>query len=106
MTEFLIPLTNIPQTFEIQLNGISYNLTTRFNDQDDAGWVIDLADANNVPLFAGLPLVTGGNLLDGLEYLGIGGELWVYTNGDTNAVPTVDNLGTDCNLYFLSNAGG
>jgi hypothetical protein len=100
---YLIPLTNIPQTFEIQLNGITYNLTTRFNDQDDAGWVIDLADADNVPLVTGLPLVTGGNLLDGLEYLGIGGELWVYTNGDPNAVPTVDNLGTDSNLYFVSN---
>lgn len=106
MNEYLIPLTNVPQSFEISLNGTTYNLTTRYNDQDDAGWVIDLADADNVPLFAGLPLVTGVNLLDGLEYLGIGGELWVYTNGDANAVPTVDNLGTDCNLYFLSNTGG
>lgn len=107
MTTFVIPLTNVPQSFEIALAGINYQITSYWNNAPDAGWVIDIANADtSVVIIAGLPLTTGANLLESLDYLGINGELWVYTDGDELAVPTFDNLGVECNLYFLTDAVG
>lgn len=106
ISTFVIPLTNVAQTFTIDLAGVTYTLTVRWNDmqanQDvgDTGWILDIADSQQNPIVAGLPLITGADLLDGLDYLGIQGSLIVYTNGQADAVPTFDNLGTDCNLYF------
>ena len=98
---FLIPLTNIPQTFAIALGGKEYNMTCRWNDSPDAGWVLDFADAlTNTPIVANIPLITGADCLEGLEYLGFNGQLIVFTDGDDTAVPTLDNLGVESNLYF------
>lgn len=101
MSIFQIPLTNNPQSFQIALGGVEYLMTCRFNDADDAGWLIDIADLNtSLPIIANIPLVTGINLLAGLQYLGINGVLFVYTDGSPTAVPTFDNLGVESNLYF------
>jgi hypothetical protein len=101
-TTYLIPLQNIPQTFTISLNAVVYTMTCKWNDSQDAGWVIDLYDETGTnAIVCNIPLITGADLLSGLEYLGIGGSLIVYTNGDDTAVPTLDNLGVDSNLYFV-----
>ena len=76
-------------------------MTCRWNSAVEGGWVLDFTDADSgEPIVANIPLVTGVNLLDGLEYLGFNGELYVYTDGDQNAVPTLENLGVESNLYF------
>jgi hypothetical protein len=49
-------------------------------------------------------LITGADCLSGLEYLGITGQLVVFTDGDELAVPTLENLGVESNLYFLTDA--
>lgn len=104
---FVIPLTPDPQVFEITLGGIDYELTLKWNDQDQGGWAIDIADSNAVPIACNIPLVTGIDLLSGLEYLGINGSLYIYTMGsDPFAVPTFEDLGTDSNLYFISSVAG
>lgn len=102
LTNFLIPLVNVPQTFNIDLQGVTYNLTCRWNDSPEAGWILDIADNAQNPIVSGLPLITGANILAGLDYLGINGQLFVFTNGDSNSVPTLDNLGIDSNLYFTT----
>ncbi len=102
LTTFIVPVVNIPQTFEIDLAGTTYNLTCKWNPSDDAGWVLDFATQDNVSIIANLPLITGCNILEGLQYLGIGGTLTVLTDGDIYAVPTLDNLGKNCNLLFLT----
>lgn len=100
---FKIPLLNVPQTFNISLGNVNYIMTSRWNAADEGGWVIDLIDAiTNLPIVANIPLVTGADLLSGLEYLGIQGSLVVYTDGDQDAVPTLNNLGVESNLYFLT----
>lgn len=100
---FLIPLTNIPQVFEVALGATIYNMTVKWNDSPDAGWVFDLADAlTGDSIAANIPLITGGDVLAGLEYLGIPGKMLVYTDGDDTAVPTLDNLGVESNLYFVT----
>lgn len=104
MNWFLIPLISTPQTFQIGLAGVNYLMTVKWNDQPDAGWEFDLILSDtNVPLLAGAPFVTGTDLLANLEYLGVGGQLFVTTVGDPGAVPTFTNLGTEANLYFVTN---
>lgn len=105
-TTYVIPLQNIPQQFEITLGGIDYFIVVKWNDAPDAGWVMDLSDSNNSPLACNIPFITGANLLDGLEYLEVAGELIVYTDGDDFAVPTLTNLGINSNLYFQTNVVG
>ena len=105
MTPFLIPLTNNPQTFNIALAGVNYTMTSKWNDADDGGWVLDIVNADtNEPVVFNVPLITGLDCLEGLSYLGIDGQLVVYTDGDQNAVPTFENLGVESNLYFLTDA--
>lgn len=99
---YVLPLQNIPQTFIISLAGSDYSLTVRWNDADEAGWLLDIADSETNPLAVGIPLIVGADLLDGLEYLGIEGQFFCYTNGDQFAVPTLQNLGTESNLYFTT----
>lgn len=101
LSNYLIPLTNTPQQFEITLAGVIYTLTVKWNDSADAGWMIDIDDSSGNSIADGLPLVTGTDILAGLGYLGIGGSLYILTNGaNPFDVPTLDNLGTDSNLYF------
>jgi len=103
VTPFLIPLENVPQVFEIALGGTNYLMTSKYNSADEGGWVLDLQDAvTNEYLACNIPLITGADLLEGLEYLGIAGPLVVFTDGDELAVPTLENLGVESNLYLLS----
>lgn len=101
VTNFLIPLINQSQTFEITLAGVDYLITSKWNPSSDAGWVLDIADSSGNTLACNLAFTTGHDILEGLEYLGIGGSLFVLTNGASPFdVPTLDNLGGESNLYF------
>lgn len=100
---FLIPLVNTPQMFQIVLAGITYLMTAKWNAADDAGWALDISDQNDDPIACNIPLITGSDCLSGLEYLGIEGNLYVITSGNTPlAIPTLNNLGIDSNLYFAT----
>jgi hypothetical protein len=102
MNWFLIQLQNYATSFQIVLAGVSYQMTVYWNDAPDGGWEFDLGDpATGLEIAAGLPFITGADCLAGLGYLGIGGSLYIYTNGMPDAVPTYDNLGIDSNLYFV-----
>lgn len=103
MTNFLIPLVNLPQQFTIDLAGVTYTLVSKWNDVAQS-WYLDILDSAQEPIVCGIPFVTGTDLLAGLEYLGINGSLIVYTNGDQWEVPTLNNLGVDSNLYFQTDA--
>lgn len=103
MTLFLLPLVNIPQSFDIALAGVNYTITCKWNPADNGGWIMDLVNSDtSLPVVVNIPLITGADCLAGLEYLGIGGQLIVYTEGDPEAVPTLDNLGIESNVYFLT----
>ncbi len=103
---YKIPLANTPQEFIITLAGVQYTMTCKWNDQPDAGWVLDIADSNQVPICTNIPLIVGADLLDGMDYLDIGGSLYVFNASDPNAVPTLSDLGIDSNLYFQTVANG
>lgn len=103
MSTFLIPLENTPQTFELPLAGATYLLTCKWNDAPEAGWILDFADATtNETIVTNVPLITGANILENLEYLGFLGQLFIFTDGNDFAVPTLLNLGVESNLYFVT----
>jgi len=102
-TIYQIPLQPTPQTFKATLVGVIYQLTLTYQNTNEGGWCLDIADSNGNPLVQGIPLVTGCNLLGQYEYLGIGGGLWVQTTNDPDAVPTFENLGVGSMLYFVTN---
>ncbi len=97
---FKIPLSNIPQTFDIEMNGKAYTITCRYNTEM-ASWLLSMADGDTgADLFDSMPLVTGTNLLAQYAHIGLDGSLIVYTDGDEFAPPTEANLGIECNLYY------
>lgn len=104
---FKIPLVNIPQTFQISLAGKNYIALCRWNNSPEAGWVMDFADqVTGLPIVGNIPLITGADCLSGLGYLGFNGSLFVFTDGDDDAVPTLENLGIESNLYFVTDFTG
>lgn len=104
-TFYLIQLQNYPITFQIALAGVNYQMTVKYNNSPEGGWVLDMTNADTrTPLFYNAPFITGADILSGLEYLSIGGGFFVYTQGDPAAVPTYDNLGSTSNLYFAVTA--
>lgn len=103
-TIYEIPLSAQPQTFHIALNGTDYQFTLIYRDAAEAGWTLDIADTNGNPLIAGIPLVTGADLLEQYAYVGIGVQLRVVSDVDPMAVPTFAALGTTSHLYFKVNS--
>lgn len=100
---FLLPLTNLPQLFNITLGATNYIMNVVWNNAPDAGWFIGFANQQTgEQIVNNIPLITGVDLLAGLQYLGFDGQLVCYTAGDDTAVPTLDNLGVDSNVYFIT----
>jgi hypothetical protein len=101
MDIFLIPMDARSQQFEIDLAGRSLILESLWNGQADA-WMLSMYDGiTKDALFMNMPMVAGIDLLAPFRYLGIDGQLFVYTDGDETALPTARNLGAESNLYFV-----
>lgn len=96
---FEIPLIASPQTFSVSLNGTTYEMAVFWCEPDQC-WILNIADAQGIPILRGVPLITGANLLAQYEYLGIPGVLQCQTDHDPFAVPTFDNLGNGGRLYY------
>lgn len=102
MQIYEIPLIASPQRFTVTLAGVTYGMALQYQNADEGGWTLDINDSQGNSLVAGIPLVTGINLLRQYPHLGFGGELAVRTDADPDAVPTFDNLGTASHLYFIT----
>lgn len=100
MALYEVPMRPQAQTFRIQLAGGYYRLTSYWVDLPEGGWALDIADVNNNQILCGVPLVTGADLLAQYAYLGIGGALFVTTDGDLLAPPSYSGLGSESHLWF------
>jgi Domain of unknown function (DUF6983) len=100
MTIYEIPLSGDNQTFKISLGGVLYRLTLVY--RGPGGWVLDIADVNGGPLVAGIPLVTGIDLLAQYAHLGFAGALRVQGAAHPDDVPDFDNLGAGARLYWVT----
>jgi hypothetical protein len=102
MTAFEIPASNKQQQrFVIALAGVDFGMRLHWCAPMRA-WVLDISDANGTLLAAGLPLITGADLLAQFAYLGFGGRLIVQSDDDVDAVPQFETLGTLGHLYFVT----
>lgn len=101
MTAYEVPLSAANQRFTIQLGQVDYTFALTYRDVPEGGWVLDIADSAGAPIVAGIPLVTGADLLAQYAHLGIGGSLYVITDADPGAIPTFTNLGSASRLYFV-----
>lgn len=102
MALFQIPFANIPQKFSIELGGTLYYLVNRWNPMEEGGWFIDIYDADELPLIMNLPLVTGTDLFQQFAHLDLPGSLIVFTDGDDSALPTLENLGSESNVWLVT----
>ncbi len=101
-TAYKIPLSGENETFSVSLGGTEYQLTLTWNDADQGGWVLDIADPDSGDaIVSGIPLVTGCDLLAPYRYLGFTGSLIVYAE-DSEDAPDEDTLGDSSNLYYVS----
>lgn len=101
MANFEIPLIAQNQRFVVALSGVQYQMNLTWNTYGNS-WILDIADQNGVPVANGIPLVTGGDLLAALTYLGFGGQLIVFTDDNPDAPPTYANLGSVSHLYYVT----
>lgn len=90
------------QSFSIPLAGTTYRMSLRYRQTGGVGWTMTIADATGRTLVANRSVTTGRDLLEQLRYLGIQGGLLVQTDGDTDAVPTFENFGTQSHLFFIT----
>lgn len=103
MNYYVLPLQNIPQKFNTNLAGREVIIINRWNDMPEGGWVMDIQDGvTELPIICNIACVVGADLLEQLEYLGLGGMMYVATDGDPRATPTLDNLGIESNVYYLT----
>lgn len=96
-----LPLISTPQQLAVSLSGTVYNLRMSWCKPAQC-WILDVSDANGVPVLQGVPLVTGTNLLGQYAYLGIPGKLVVLTDSDPDAVPTFTDLGSQGHVYYVT----
>jgi Domain of unknown function (DUF6983) len=102
-TIYEIPTSNVPQVQTISLNGVQYQITTRWNAYAGNGaWVMDIADSNGNRILSGVPLVTGADLLAQFEYLGIGGAMVVQSDNNPDVVPDSLSLGVTGHLFYAT----
>lgn len=100
---FRIPLeVGRPQRVIVTLGQRDYQLTLRYANVDQGGWLLDIADTTGNPIVLGIPLVTGADLLEQYRHLGFSGRLWVQTMSDPDAVPTFGNLGSDGVVWWVT----
>ena len=101
MSTYEIPLSAEQQTFRLQLIDRTYQMSVRWNSIQ-ATWFLDIDTDAGAALVHGIPLITGADLLEQYQHLAIGGGLFVLTDGDPDALPTYDGLGTASKLYFVT----
>lgn len=94
----IIPTQPKNQKFRVSLNSVTYIIQLVFRTDT---WFMDMSDENGSSILAGVPLVTGSDLMAQYRHLGIGGMLQVASSGsDPDATPTFAGLGTQSQLYW------
>lgn len=96
-----IPTRPEAQTLSVDIGAVTYRFRLVYAVAKSGRWVLDIRDADDVPIICGIPLVTGINLLGQHAYLGLGFGLYVGNTDGTDDAPTFEGLGTVSNLYLV-----
>jgi hypothetical protein len=98
---FEIPLTPEAQKFHVVIAGTDFTMWLNWNTSS-ALWVLDIGDTDEVPILQGVPLVTGGDLLAGFEYLGIPGPLIAQGSMHPDDPPGYADLGITSHVFWIT----
>ena len=102
MANYYIPVTNDPDqsfTCSIPLNGKNVQLKFRIRYNSKAKyWWMTISDSKGTILIDSLPLLSGGNLLEQYQYLGLGNADIINAGNKTLEDPDDKTLGID---FFL-----
>jgi hypothetical protein len=103
----VIPVNSAPgQTFNVSvsINGAVYSFFVLLVFNEVAMyWVMSISDANQNLIVAGVPLVTGLNVLRQFQYLGIGSIYVINATGVDIDFPNSSDLGSDFLLCWADN---
>lgn len=64
--------------------------------------MLDISDRHNALIVGGIPLVTGANLLEQYQYIGLGFALQIVCDVPGQDSPTQTDLGTRSHLYIIA----
>lgn len=93
--------TDANYVFTVDLDGVEFKLSFKYNERDDA-WFFDILDPNEVVLRAGLKVVNEWPLLRlWSEASSPQGEIIAVNQGDVTAPPTLNQLGAEVVLTYL-----
>jgi len=95
-----LPVQPFPVTFQVSVKDVDYGFRTQYRETDEGGWLLDLFDANNLPLAMGIPLVVGLDLLYQYNHLAIGFALLVSCL-EGRTTPTYQSLGPQDRLLLI-----
>lgn len=88
--------------FGVPLAGVTYQMRLTYDIAQDGCWILDIGGADGSLLVAGIPLVSGVDLLAQYAYMDFGGALICTTDRGAGEVPTFDGLGVTSHLYFVT----
>lgn len=103
MSVFVLPtsVTSANYTFTVDLDGVEFQLSFKFNERDDA-WFLTILDVNGNVLRAGLKIVNEWFLLRlWQDSTAPAGELIPVNQGEVSAPPTLKQLGEEVLLTYL-----
>lgn len=89
------------QRFKAALGDTAYNFRLTWDDAQGGCWIMDIGDVDGAVIVAGIPLVSGTDLLAQYRHLGFEGSLVVTTDRGAGEVPTFDGLGVTSRLLFV-----
>jgi hypothetical protein len=98
---------NRPFSIRTTIDGFLYTLHFRYNNSSRC-WILDIANySNQVLIVAGIPLITGTDLLGQFGYMPLGVHtvmtvMTLLAGVPADTVPTFFNLGVDAHLYITN----
>ncbi|MDE8556127.1 phage baseplate plug family protein [Pantoea vagans] len=97
LSEILLSPDNQQFSFAVKGNSYSFRILWR-----DTCWLLDISDNTGAILIAGLPLVTGTDLMEQFTHMGLGFSLLVVCDVPGQDYPTETDLGTRSHLYIIT----
>lgn len=92
-----VNLTSKNQEFDIQLNKVNYRFKVTY--MEFCGWVLDIKTSQGEVMLAGVPLVSGIDILQQYQYMGFNGSLF-FVCEDMEDELSPNELGRKNKLYF------
>lgn len=85
---------------QVELDGVLYTLGFTYNARANY-WVMDIYDANELPILVGIRIITGWLLTDRFVMEGLPpGDFFVFDSSGKNEDPTQDDFGTVKTLVY------